>query len=433
MVHAILLSGILLRGLVFAADQPAVPAIQAGEVLPLERCLAIALAQDPDLRGLGYAADAAEARLVQARSSYLPSASATVGYQKFEADKINPQDPFRNPDINDFKYKTAGVSVNQLLFDFTKTYASIRATRFLRDAARSRRDFLAVQIAAQVKQAYYGVLQAKRARDLRAEMVDQFKLHLSVAKTRFDAGVRPKYFVTKAETDLSNAELDSLRADKDFQVAQAVLATAMNFNSAPAFDIVDNLDFEKYEITLDDILGKAFSARQDLKALGAQVEAARKSLSAARGDLFPAFYATAGYQYGGSISPITHGWNAGVNLTADLFTGFRQIGKISEAENLLRQTETQVESLKLQIGLDARQAFLTLNEAEKAIQTATQGVSDAKENLDIAETSYTTGSGTPVEVTDAAVLYSNARLSLISALYDYKIARANIEKTMGAR
>ncbi|MCX5795253.1 MAG: TolC family protein [Elusimicrobia bacterium] len=417
----------------WAAEPPAASAPRAGEVLDLGRCIDLALAQDPDLRGLGYAADAAEARLVQSRSAYLPSVNATAGYQKYEADKINYDDPFRSQTINDFYYKTAGASVSQLLFDFGKRYASIKATRFLRDAARSQRDSLAVQIAAEVKQAYYDLLQAKRARDLRAEMVEQYKQHLSVAKTRFDAGVRPKYYVTKAETDLSNAELDALRADRDLQVAQAVLATAMNFANAPVFDIVDNLDFEKYETNLDAILARSFSDRQDLKALSAQVESARKSLSAARGDLFPDFYASAGYQFAGSRSPITHGWNAGVNLTADLFTGFRKVGKVSEAKGLLRQTETQVESLKLQIGLDARKAFLSLQEAEKAIATATMGVEDAKENRDIAELNYSSGSGTPVEVTDAAVLYSNARLSLISALHDYKVARANIEKTMGMR
>ncbi|MDD5628150.1 MAG: TolC family protein [Elusimicrobia bacterium] len=416
-----------------AAEPSAPPVIQAGDVLPLERCIAAALAQDPDLRGLGYAADAAEARLTQDRSVLLPSASATAGYQKNQAVMRNAQDPYSPATINDFNYKTGQVSVSQLLFDFGKRYSSVKATRFLRDAARSRRDAQAVLVSAEVKNSYYNLLQAKRARDLRVEMVEQYKQHLSVAKTRFEAGVRPKYFVTKAETDLSSAELDFLKADKDQQVAQAVLATAMNFVNAPPFDIVVNLDFEKYDITLEDILARSFAQRQDLKALNAQVESARKSLSAARGDLFPAFYASAGYQFGGSISPYTNGWNAGVNLTADLFTGLRKVGKISEAKDLMRQTETQVESLKLQIGLDARKAFLSLQEAEKAIQTATLGVEQAKENRDIAETSYTTGSGTPVEVTDAAVLYSNARLYLITALTNYKLARANIEKTMGMR
>ncbi len=431
-MHSILLSVFLLSGLAAVADEPAI-SIQDGEVLSLQRCVAIALARDPDLRGLGYAADAADARLLQARSQYLPSASATAGYQKNDAVKRNLEDPYRSPALNTFDDKTVGVSVSELIFDFGKRYSSVKAARFLRDAARSQRDSLAVKVAADVKQAYYAVLQAKRARALRSEMVEQFKQHLSVARTRFEAGVRPKYFVTKAETDLSTAELDFLRADKELQVAQAVLAAAMNFFSAPAFDIVDTLDFEKYEAELDDILAKAFSTRQDLQALSEQTKAAGKSLAAARGDLFPAFYATAGYQFAGSRAPLSNGWNAGVNVTADLFSGFRKIGELSEAKDFLRQTETKVESLRRQIGLDARKAFLALQEAEKAIKTATQGRGQAKENLEIAETNYTTGSGTPVEVTDAAVLYSNASMSLISALYDYRVARANIEKTMGMR
>jgi len=428
-----LLSGLMLTAWVNAAVPPAAPLIQPGEVLSLERCISVALAQDPDLRGLGYAADAAQARLVEDRSVLLPSASASAGYQKNEAVKTNFDDPFRNASINTYDYKVGQVSVNQLLFDFGKRYASVQATRFLRDAARLRRDAQAVLISAEVKQAYYNLLQTKRARSLRAETVEQYHQHLAAAQTRFDAGARPKYYVTKAETDLSSAELDLIKADKDYQVAQAVLATAMNFIDPPPFDIVDTLDFEKYDATLDGILARATSDRQDLKGLAAQVDSSRKSLTAARGDLFPVFYASAAYQFGGSRSPYTNGWNAGVNVTADLFTGLRKIGKIAEARDLMRQTETQVESLKLQISIDARQAFLSLQEAEKAIQTATLSIKQAKENLAIAEISYTTGSGTPLDVTDATVLYSNARLNLISALYDYKIARANIEKTMGMR
>jgi outer membrane protein TolC len=36
-------------------------------------------------------------------------------------------------------------------------------------------------------------------------------------------------------------------------------------------------------------------------------------------------------------------------------------------------------------------------------------------------------------VTDAEVLLANAKTSNIQALYDYKIARANLEKAMGVR
>jgi outer membrane protein TolC len=55
----------------------------------------------------------------------------------------------------------------------------------------------------------------------------------------------------------------------------------------------------------------------------------------------------------------------------------------------------------------------------------------ATETLELANLRYTSGLADPLEVTDATVSYSNARLSNISALYDYKVSQANLEKAMG--
>ena len=41
--------------------------------------------------------------------------------------------------------------------------------------------------------------------------------------------------------------------------------------------------------------------------------------------------------------------------------------------------------------------------------------------------------GHPIEVTDAQVGLINAKLSHIQALYDYKVALANLEKAMGTK
>jgi outer membrane protein TolC len=268
-------------------------------------------------------------------------------------------------------------------------------------------------------------------RDLRQETVKQYQEHLDVAQAMFHAGSRPRYYVTKAETDLSSEELDLIKAENDLQVAIVVLAHTMNIANPPPYDIVDNLDYEHYDAALDDIMGKAYSGRQDLKAYNLDAEAARRSLSFFRSDLYPSLNASGGYGASGTRNPLSQGWNAGVNLTASLFTGLLKISRVTEAEKSWRQAQTQIESLRLQIALDANRSFLNLKKAEKSIDTAKHGVEQAKENLDIANINYKVGSGTPLDVTDATVLYSNAKIDMIGALYDYKIAKASIEKTMG--
>ena len=91
------------------------------------------------------------------------------------------------------------------------------------------------------------------------------------------------------------------------------------------------------------------------------------------------------------------------------------------------------DSLRQQIQLDVRQAYLNLQAAEASIATAELASQQAKENLDLAQGRYAAGVGSPVEVSDAFATYVTAQANYTGALSNYKIAQANIEKAMGVR
>jgi len=353
------------------------PPFKPGETLTLERCIAIALEKDPDLKGKAYSAEAARARVDGARAGFLPTASVKAAVTRNKAEDRNPADTFSG--INTYDMKSAGVSANQLLFDFGKTNASYKASQAGLASARADQESLAVEIVNDVRRAYYQVLNARRTRELREAMVAQYQQHLSVAQTQLAAGTKPKYDVIKAQTDLSSAQLDLIKADNNLQIARAQLATSMNLPGARNFEIVDTLSFVKYEATLDPILAAAYAKRQDLQSLAAQAEAQERDIRYAKSDLYPALYASAGYDFAGSRSPLSSGWNAGANLSMDVFSGFRKVAKVREYENNLLAARTKLESLKLKISLDAQQAFLNLGQAEKAIETATLQVAQAQE------------------------------------------------------
>ncbi len=95
--------------------------------------------------------------------------------------------------------------------------------------------------------------------------------------------------------------------------------------------------------------------------------------------------------------------------------------------------DAKISAMKLQITLDVKQAWLALIKARQTIETTNVQIRQATENLEIANLRYDAGLATPLEVTDATVTYSQAKLANISALFDYKVARANMEKAMGSR
>ena len=120
-------------------------------------------------------------------------------------------------------------------------------------------------------------------------------------------------------------------------------------------------------------------------------------------------------------------------MSIPIFSGFSTKHQISEAKaNLLVLTANE-ETLRQSVLLEVQQAYLNLTEAGERITVAELTAKQAQENFDIANGRYAAGVGNPIEVTDADVALSNAKTAHNQALYDYKVARASLEKAMGVR
>ena len=106
---------------------------------------------------------------------------------------------------------------------------------------------------------------------------------------------------------------------------------------------------------------------------------------------------------------------------------------MAEAKANLYSLRANEESLRQQILLDVRQAYLNLQAAEASIATAELASKQSKENLDLANGRYAAGVGSPIEVSDAFATYVTSQANYTNALANYKTSQASIEKAMGVR
>jgi len=405
--------------------------IKKGESLNLERCVEIALKRQPTIIAAMNTANANQNKIGEAKANYYPqidwssSASRTSVGQRTSFG-------FATRSVIYNSYST-GVTLNQNIFDFGKTASQVKIQRLNYDSSLSDFENVSNQIIFNVKQTYYGVLQAKRNRDVSADTVKQFQQHLDQAKGFYEVGTKPKFDVTKAEVDLSNAKLNLIKAENAVRIAVANLNNAMGVPDAPEYILEDNLSFQKYNITFEDALTKAYKNRPDLISIIAKKQAAERSVDLAKKGYYPVLTGTAGYEYAGNTFPLERGWNIGATFSFPLFSGFLTKYQVEEAKANLNVLSANEESLRQTVFLDVQQAYLNLKQAEDSIPAAELGVIQAEENFEIANGRYTAGVGNPIEVTDAEILLLNAKLSYIQALYDYKVARANLEKAMAMR
>lgn len=403
----------------------------AGKPLTLEQCTAIALKYHPSLRANQATIEASKARVEQALAAYYPQVNLSTTFNNSTSNySAITQSGSNNWTFYD-SY-SAGPSLTQNLYDFGRTASNVTINR---ENVKASEEDLAITrqgVTLNVKQAYFNVLQTLRLVLVADETINQNKQRLEQALGFFQAGTRPKIEVTKAEVDLANAELNLIRAKNNYQVARVNLNNAMGLRQGPDFAIEDSLDFKSYEITLEEILKLSLTQRPEIMQLKAKQRGQEAAIKLAQASYYPMLTGNASYLYRGpDITDLYWDLSVGATLSIPLFSGFSSPNQVTEARAAMKNLRAQEENLKLNIRLEAEQAYLGLKEAGERIRVTQKAVIHAQENYDLANGRYRVGVGSPLEVTDAEVLLANARANHIQALYDYRVAQAKIEKAMG--
>lgn len=409
--------------------------ISPGETLTLDRCIDIALKRNPGIIAAANIVNVSRSIVGEARATYYPQISATGSYTK-NAPGFNSSSSSSSTSStfgSRAEEYSGNIKLTQSIIDF-KTLPSVDVAKY--NLLSSRSDLVTTQneTVLSVKEAYYTVLQAKRNRDVAADVIKQFELHLEQAKGFYEVGTKAKIDVIKAEVDLSNAKLTLINADNSLKISWVNLNNAMGVPDAPEYTIVDDLAFQPYLITQEEAVKKAFETRPDLLSAVAKRQAAESNISVARSGYFPVLSGTASYTKAGvDTSPgnLSDGWEARLDLTIPLFSGFLTSHQVAEAKSNLYVLRANEASTRNQILLEVRQAYLNLQAAEASISTSQLAVQQAKENMDLANGRYAAGVGSPVEVSDAFATYVTAEANHTTALAQYKIAQAAIVKAMG--
>ncbi len=397
--------------------------IKPGETLNLRKCIEIALRMHPDVSAARGTVNVNESKVKQAEANYYPQIDLSSVYRKYSSDSGNTSNP-----MNEY---SVGAALKQNIFNFGKTTTQVNIQKFNLDSSISDLENVRNQIIFNVTDAYYGLLGAKKNRDVAVEVARQFEQHLEQAMGFYDVGTKPKFDVTKAEVDLSNARLNLIRSENALKIAMANLNGSLGIPHAPAYEIEDTLSFSPYKITFEDAIKQASENRPDLRSLILRKKAAESTIEFSKKDYYPTLSGNAEYNWSGEKLPLDDNWTVGATVTFPLFSGFSTKYQVEEAKANLMTLNANEESLRQAIFLEVKKSFLNLQEAEERIFTAEITIRHAGENLDLAKGRYAAGVGNPIEVTDALVVYSNARISYIQALYDHKGAKANLEKAMG--
>ena len=447
----------------FAIEQMSV---EKNAVLNIKDCITIALQNSPQIKKARYNYGLARGNLGIAKSEYFPTLGVGTGYNI--TDNRNDR---RSTNSNIY---SAEASINQLLFNFGKTNANIKMYNFDRVAALYEFEDMVLETIFGVKTNYYGVLAAKATLDVNRANVQINERNYQRTKAYFEEGIKSKIDLVNAEVYLSDSKVTLVESEKAYKNALVQLNNSMYIAFAPEYEIentetfnfqnnyapvnlekidekkdlssppkdvsnafltsqvekinvLDNYKFKPFPYTFDESVNLAYKNRPDLKAYDATLKAMEESLKYTKREYLPEISASAGYGYRDQYN--TNSFNVGINLSSSVnIKG--QKHKIDNAKIQFDLAQNEIDQAKQDIYFEVQNLYINMVQLEKQIPLLAVKVKQTLENFELADGRYAVGLGDYIELQDAKVNYNNAQVSYVQTVYNYNVARANLERAI---
>jgi outer membrane protein TolC len=318
-----------------------------------------------------------------------------------------------------------------LLTDFGRTSASVNRSDALLSATRETGVTVREDVAYAAKVAYFNVLRAGRNLEVKRETLRQRESLLKQAQAYFEAGIRAKIDVARAEANLYDARAQLSQAENDVRVARIILLNRMGVEGPADFLLSDSLAAETIPGSLQDWIAEADRNRPELKSLRERERAAALGVRFARGGYLPTLAGAAGYGYAGDEAPLDQGYNVGVTLSVPLFSGFLTREQVKEAEASLSSVRHELTDARRRVRLQVEQAAYGVSEASERIGARKKEREASDENLRLATARYEVGAGDIIEMIDAQVQMTTAETSLVRVRFDQATALAALYRALG--
>ena len=368
---------------------------------------------------------AAVARKGQAQSAWYPSVNLSTGYTRLRAFSPAANQFLTTP--NEF----ARGDLNWMLYDFGRTGASVdradaNAAVSRENAATTREDVAFVATVA-----FYNVLRAEKTLEFQRENLRQQESLYRQASAFYEAGVRAKIDVVRAEANLYDARAQVSQAENGLRVARITLLQRIGVDGPAGFQLTGTLPEFSLPGTLQDWVAEAERNRPELRALVEKERAATESLRLARAGYLPFLVGTAGYGYGAEEAPLQENYGLAVTLNYPLFSGFQTREQTKEALATISSTQYEFIETKRRVRLQVEVSAYSVQEAQERLSARKKQRDASEENLRLATARYEVGAGDIIEMTDAQAQVVRSETDTINTAFDFAVSHASLLRAMG--
>lgn len=288
-------------------------------------------------------------------------------------------------------------------------------------------------VARMTAEAYLNARLAQEALAAREQTLADAEDHADQARKRYAIGAAPDMDVVRAEMEASTARQAVADSRRLLDLARTMLGRAMGEDLGDRA-LTDPLEVTMAHVDEAEARARAEHDRADLAALAAGRESALAQVKARKGALQPSAQANLTYSYQKPYYQ-TNDWEdnltASVGVHVPIYDGGEAKAGMDRAQAQADTIAKTAARTRADLQADVHNNIEAIDEAMANVELARQNLARAERLTGIVRQSYQIGAVTGLQVIDAQLAVTNARLALLKSYYDYRVAKVRLAAAMG--
>lgn len=432
----------------------------ATKVISIEQALEIALSEnasvkvaDMEVLRTGYArkgsyaslfpqldGNAAYQRTIKKQVMYMDFDMPGMGGGEGEGDSSSSTAAGGGFEVGRWNTWSAGVSASMPLVN-AQLWQSLKISDMDVELAVEKARSSKLEMVKQVKQAYFACLLAKEAFGVYKSVYENALANLEQTQRKYNAQKASELDLARAKTSLANA------IPNVFDAENSVVLSLWQLKAVMGVDLSEEIDVDGTLLDYDDELLEVsvcmeqpdLSGNSSLRQLDIQAQQLTASIKAQEYASLPSIALSFSYSMNAMTNDFkfnTYRWSphsyVGLSLQVPIFAGGKRANAVRQARVQADELAVQTQETERQLRIAIRQCLNTMDTAVKSYSSALSAVESAGKAYDIASKSYSVGKNTLTDLNDAQLALTQARLTSSQAVYNYLVAKANLESHIGA-
>ena len=432
----------------------------ATKVISIEQALEIALSEnasvkvaDMEVLRTGYARKGSYASLfpqIDGNAAYQRTIKKQVMYMDFdmpgmgggegEGDSSSSTAAGGGFEVGRWNTWSAGVSASMPLVN-AQLWQSLKISDMDVELAVEKARSSKLEMVKQVKQAYFACLLAKEAFGVYKSVYENALANLEQTQRKYNAQKASELDLARAKTSLANA------IPNVFDAENSVVLSLWQLKAVMGVDLSEEIDVDGTLLDYDDELLEVsvcmeqpdLSGNSSLRQLDIQAQQLAASIKAQEYASLPSVALSFSYSMNAMTNDFkfnTYQWSphsyVGLSLQVPILAGGKRANAVRQARVQADELAVQTQETERQLRIAIRQCLNTMDTAVKSYSSALSAVESAGKAYDIASKSYSVGKNTLTDLNDAQLALTQARLTSSQAVYNYLVAKANLESHIGA-